>query len=115
MHYGLNISVVNARFIKPLDQELLFEHAKSHNLIITLEDNVIAGGFGSFVLETLNNASLGTNVMRLGWPDKFVSHGSSQGILRKSYKLDFDSILNRILDFLGTDTILTKSNALEVQ
>ena len=115
IHYGLNISVVNARFIKPLDQELLFEHAKSHNLIITLEDNVIAGGFGSYVLETLNNANLGTNVMRLGWPDKFVSHGSSQGILRKSYKLDFDSILNRILDFLGTDTILTKFNALEVQ
>ena len=115
IHYGLNITIVNARFIKPLDQELLLEHANSHDLIITLEDNVIAGGFGSFALETLNNASSGTKIIQFGWPDKFVSHGSSQEILRKSYKLNFDGVLNRILDNLGAMHLHAKPEVLELK
>lgn len=114
IHYGLNLTIVNARFIKPLDQELLLEHAKSHDLIITIEDNVVAGGFGSCVLETLNKASLETKVIRLGWPDQFVSHGSSQEILRKNNRLDFDSILNLILENLDEDIPSRSPNALEV-
>ena len=103
IHYGLNITVVNARFIKPLDQELLLEHANSHDLIITIEDNVLAGGFGASVLEFLSGASSATKVLRLGWPDKFISHGSSQETIRKNYKLDYHSILNKILDCLVGD------------
>jgi len=103
IHYGLNITVVNARFIKPLDQERLLEHANSHDLIITIEDNVLAGGFGASVLEFLSGASSATKVLRLGWPDKFISHGSSQETIRKNYKLDYHSILNKILDCLVGD------------
>ena len=103
IHYGLNITVVNARFIKPLDQERLLEHANSHDLIITIEDNVLAGGFGASVLEFLSGASSATKVLRLGWPDKFISHGSSQETIHKNYKLDYHSILNQILDCLVGD------------
>jgi len=114
IHYELNITIVNARFIKPLDQELLLEHANSHDLIITLEDNVISGGFGSAVLEILNKERISTDVYRLGWPDEFVTHASSQEFLRKSYKLDFDSILNIILDIVGTKHLHAKPEVLEV-
>jgi 1-deoxy-D-xylulose-5-phosphate synthase len=103
IHYGLNITIVNARFIKPLDQELLIEHANSHDLIITLEDNVITGGFGSSILEVLNFAGIGTKVLRLGWPDKFIAHGSNPEIIQKTNNLDFNSVMTQIIDFLEAD------------
>jgi 1-deoxy-D-xylulose-5-phosphate synthase len=107
-HYGLNITLVNARFIKPLDQELLLEHANSHDLMITLEDNVTAGGFGSSVIEILNDNSVCKNILRFAWPDEFVSHGSSIESIQKDYKLDFDSIIKKIL--LSIKTNLTCPN-----
>ena len=97
--HGINLSVVNARFIKPLDKELLFFHAKTHDFIVTMEDNVTSGGFGSAILEALNDKGLTTKVLRLGWPDKFVSHGSDVSSLRKSNHLDAESILAKIISY----------------
>ena len=106
IHHGLKISVVNARFIKPLDKDLLIKHAKLHRLIITMEDNVAAGGFGSNVIETLSDASISTRVIRFAWPDEFVSHGSTPEIIRKDHALDLNNILNHILKALD----VTRSN-----
>ena len=110
MNFGLKLSVVNARFVKPLDSELLFSHAKSHQKIITIEDNVVGGGFGSAIIEALNDAGVAIPVLRLGWPDEFIPHGSSITPLRKEYQLDANSVYKEILTQLNL-TELNKSFA----
>ncbi len=95
---GLSVGVVNARFVKPLDRHLLLSQATVVPLIVTLEDHVLAGGFGSAVLEALQEADCLTPVERIGWPDKFVEHGSSVDVLRAAYGLSTDDIVRRIKD-----------------
>ena len=75
---GLNIScgVTDARFIKPMDEELLHKAAKSHKLVVTLEDNVVSGGFGSGVIEWMADHGYSTPVLRLGVPDEFIEYGT---------------------------------------
>jgi 1-deoxy-D-xylulose-5-phosphate synthase len=84
---GLAVGVVNARFVKPLDRELLLRHAGKARLIVTMEDHVITGGFGTAVLETLASAGSTVAVERIGWPDAFIGHGSSLAALRDSHGL----------------------------
>lgn len=71
-----NPTIVNARFIKPLDLEMLKEITEKHDLIITLEENVLAGGFGSAVGEAMNRLSYQAKLFTFGLPDEFVPHGS---------------------------------------
>ena len=92
----LSVGVVNARFVKPLDRTLLLSQAAVVPLIVTLEDHVLAGGFGSAVLEALHEGDCATAVERIGWPDRFIEHGSSVEILRAAYGLSTDDILRRI-------------------
>lgn len=94
---GLSVGVVNARFAKPLDRTLLLSQAACMPLIVTMEDHVVTGGFGSAVLETLQEADCHTAVERIGWPDHFIEHGSSVGILRAAYGLSPDEMYQRIL------------------
>jgi 1-deoxy-D-xylulose-5-phosphate synthase len=94
----LSVGVVNARFVKPLDRTLLLSHAACIPLIVTMEDHVVAGGFGSAVLEVLQEANCPTAVERIGWPDRFVEHGSSVDILRAAHGLSPDDIYRRVLD-----------------
>ena len=90
---GISATVVNSRFIKPIDQELICSLAQEIGKILTVEENVLAGGFGSAVLETLEQNKIeGVKVKRIGVPDCFVEHGS-QEILRKKYGLDEEGIL----------------------
>ena len=93
---GLSVGVVNARFIKPLDRHLLLSQAAVVPLLVTMEDHVVAGGFGSAVLEALQEADCLTPVERIGWPDKFVEHGDSVESLRAAYDLSTDDIVRRI-------------------
>lgn len=94
---NLSVGVVNARFAKPLDRALLLSHAACIPLIVTMEDHVVTGGFGSAVIETLQEADCNTAVERIGWPDKFVEHGSSVAILRESYGLSPEGIYQRVV------------------
>ena len=72
-------TVINMRFVKPLDQELILKLARSHELLITIEENAIAGGAGSAVNECLAAAGLMTRVIiNLGLPDRFLEHGNHQ-------------------------------------
>src|SRR5215207_6740116 len=93
---NVSVGVVNARFAKPLDRNLLLSQAAVVPLIVTLEDHVLAGGFGSAVIEALQEAHCPTAVERIGWPDKFVEHGSSVEILRAAYGLAPDDIFQRV-------------------
>jgi 1-deoxy-D-xylulose-5-phosphate synthase len=95
---GLSVGVVNARFVKPLDRTLLLSHAACIPLIVTMEDHVLSGGFGSAVLEALQEADCPAAVERIGWPDTFVEHGTSQGILRAAHGLSPDAIYQRVAD-----------------
>ncbi len=93
----ISVGVVNARFVKPLDRALLLSHAACIPLLVTMEDHVLSGGFGSAVLEALQEADCRTAVERIGWPDKFVEHGSSTELLRATYGLAPEEIHRRVL------------------
>lgn len=94
---GIRCGIINARFIKPLDRKALYESAARTRLIVTLEDNVLAGGFGSQVTAALSGSD--TKVYSFGWPDRFIEHGSS-GQLFEKYGLDAKSIAERIVDII---------------
>jgi 1-deoxy-D-xylulose-5-phosphate synthase len=97
---SIEATVVNARFIKPLDEDLVCSLAAKIKRFITVEENVLAGGFGSAVLETLNNAGFSDVLTkRIGIDDVFVEHGS-QRILRKNFGFDGEGIHNSILEFI---------------
>jgi len=98
---GFNIKVINARFIKPLDEELILNTAATIKKIITVEENVLQGGFGSAVLELLAEKNItGVQVNRLGIPDEFVSH-ATQAEQRQKYVLDEEGIIRAIREMLG--------------
>jgi 1-deoxy-D-xylulose-5-phosphate synthase len=88
---GLEATVVNARFAKPLDTAALEELAARHPLIVTVEDHALAGGFGSAVLEALDGR---VRVERIGLPDRFVEHGSRDDLLKR-YGLSAAGIAER--------------------
>lgn len=92
---GINLTVVNARFIKPMDKNLLDSILKSHEYIITIEDGVLNGGFGSAVAEYILDNGYENKLLRLGIPDKFVEHGKVE-LLEKDLGLDNESIVNKI-------------------
>jgi 1-deoxy-D-xylulose-5-phosphate synthase len=98
---GIDAMVVNARFAKPLDAQLIWDIGKRIKKMVTVEENVLSGGFGAGVLELLaKNEVLDVKVKRLGIPDEFVSHGN-RGLLRSLYHLDAQGIAMECIDFLA--------------
>jgi 1-deoxy-D-xylulose-5-phosphate synthase len=95
---GIQAGVINARFVKPLDTKRLLESAHCSSLIVTMEDNIISGGFGTAVMEALQANNCLHAVERIGWPDQFIEHGSSVAALRDTVGLNPQSILDRVLD-----------------
>ncbi|MGB9734731.1 MAG: 1-deoxy-D-xylulose-5-phosphate synthase [bacterium] len=94
---GIGATVVNARFIKPLDERLITELASRFEIIVTVENNVIAGGFGSAIMELLNSKQSNKNrFITIGIPDTFVSHGD-QNRLKELYDLYPEGIAKRVL------------------
>ena len=94
---GFAATVVNCRFVKPLDTALLVDLAGQHSRIITVEENVLQGGFGSAVLECLSDAGVaGFSLKRIGIEDIFVEHGAVD-TLRFKYGLDADGIARTAL------------------
>jgi len=109
---GICASVVNARFAKPLDEELILELASECGALVTVEENVLAGGFGSGVMELIEQRqSSGVKLCRIGIPDKFVEHGSP-AILREAYGLNAKGIFEKALAFLKSEEILPKGVSL---
>lgn len=100
---NLNATVINMRFIKPLDEALIYEIAQNHQLIVTIEENTVLGGAGSAVNEFILNNDIFVSVMNLGLPDHFIEHGIHQEMLAEC-GLDADGI---------TKTIQTRLNVAE--
>lgn len=91
---GIDTGVVNVRFVNPLDVDALRESAEKNNLIVTMEDNVISGGFGEEVSRHL--AGFNINVLNVAWPVKFIEHGTCEQLYEK-YAMDASSVAERIL------------------
>lgn len=100
---GYSCSLVNARFVKPLDTGLLEELAKDHSLFVTIEENVLTGGFGEQVMEYVSRASLGVHVRNIGITDDYVEHGNVE-LLRKEVGLDCDAVVKQVV----TDYLMIK-------
>jgi 1-deoxy-D-xylulose-5-phosphate synthase len=96
---GYSVAVVNPRTVKPLDGDTISFFARSAEVVVTMEDHVLAGGFGSAVLEELSNRGLQTPVIRIGWPDGFIEHGKPDA-LREKYGISVKAVVERTLPFL---------------
>jgi 1-deoxy-D-xylulose-5-phosphate synthase len=98
---GIDAMVINARFAKPLDTELILDAGRRVKKMVIVEENVLSGGFGSAVLELLEQTGASdVKVKRLGIPDEFVTHGK-QDLLRSLYHLDALGIATECIDFLA--------------
>ena len=101
---GLQCEVVNMRFAKPLDTELLDDIAARHSRIITIEENSLPGGFGSAVAEYFTDNNYKNDILRIGLPDHFVDHGTQEE-LHKLLSLDPDGITERVKTFCSSKRI----------
>ncbi|MDI6690137.1 MAG: 1-deoxy-D-xylulose-5-phosphate synthase [Actinomycetota bacterium] len=96
---GISCTVVNARFVKPLDERLIYTICPNHDLTVTLEENSSIGGFGSGVLEVLNDRGISLPLLKLGLPDEFITHGSIDDLL-SSLNLDAPGVASTVEDGL---------------
>ncbi|EJP6473408.1 1-deoxy-D-xylulose-5-phosphate synthase [Clostridium botulinum] len=97
--YGIKSTIVNANFVKPIDKELIKNFVKKGYKIVTVEDNVVKGGFGSLVLQYISKLKANNVVLNLGFKDKFVPHGSTD-ILYKIEGLDPEGIVKNIIKII---------------
>ncbi len=102
---GINAEVISARFIRPIDEDMIIDCGKKFKYIITLEDNCRFGGFGSRVLDVLNKNRLKADLTIMGLPDEFVSHGSRNELLKK-LGLDYNTIADNILKIKNGEGII---------
>jgi len=105
---GISTAVVNARWIKPLDTGTLEFFARAVDVVCTLEDHVLHNGFGCSVMEHLAERRITTPVVRIGWPDQFVEHGSVD-VLRAKHGLTADEAMRKVLAALPTAIPSTRS------
>lgn len=92
---GCSCSIINARFVKPIDKEILDEACKEHTYVVTMEENVASGGFGEKVREYLDTKERRPHLLNITIPDDYVEHGNVD-ILRKEVGIDAETILRRI-------------------
>jgi 1-deoxy-D-xylulose-5-phosphate synthase len=98
---GINVAVVNGRFIKPLDDELINRFCKPGAKVITVEEGSLAGGYGSAIMERATQLGIdGVKYHCIGIPDEYVHHGT-QDILRAQYDLHTEGIARRVREFLS--------------
>nr|WP_244270431.1 1-deoxy-D-xylulose-5-phosphate synthase [Proteiniborus ethanoligenes] len=92
---GRSVTLINGRFVKPLDEDLIKKVSNEHSLIVTLEDNVKTGGFGSLINDILVQSNYRGEILNIALPDIFIEHGKVN-LLFKQYNMDVEGILNRI-------------------
>ena len=96
---GVSTGIVNARWVKPMDERLV-DWVRAYPLVVTLEDNVVSGGFGAGVLEAVSEHGLADRIRIMGIPDQFLPPGSA-GQVMKAIRLDAESIAERVLEMIN--------------
>ena len=97
---GFSAAVINPRFVKPLDREMLEQYSRRVAAFVTFEDHVKMGGFGSAVIEALDEMGVAVPVVRIAWPDHFIEHGKVDA-LRAKYGLTVDAAYTQVLPLLA--------------
>jgi 1-deoxy-D-xylulose-5-phosphate synthase len=98
---GHSVALINARFCKPIDREMIDKYGRIAKVVCTIEDHVLMGGFGSAVLETLQDLRILTPVARIGWPDKFIEHATSNSDLQDKYGLNARTAVEKVNELLA--------------
>jgi len=98
---GLSVALINARFCKPIDREMIDKYARIAKVVCTIEDHVLMGGFGSAVLETMQELRISTPMARIGWPDKFIEHATSNKDLQEKYGLNARAAVAKVNELLA--------------
>jgi 1-deoxy-D-xylulose-5-phosphate synthase len=93
---GFDVAVINPRFTKPLDDSAHEFFGQAAEVVVTLEDHALMGGYGSAVLELFSEKAITTPVVRIGWPDQFIEHATTQDELRKKYGLSIENTVARV-------------------
>jgi 1-deoxy-D-xylulose-5-phosphate synthase len=93
---GYDVAIVNPRFVKPLDAGVTEFFGRAADVIVTLEDHVVMGGYGSAVLELFNDKRISTPVIQVGWPDRFIEHATTVEELRNKYGLTVENTVARV-------------------
>lgn len=101
---GYDVALINPRFVKPLDAGVTEFFARVAEVIVTLEDHVVMGGYGSAVLELLNERRITTPLVQVGWPDQFIEHATNNEDLRRKYGLTAENIVGRVKAEFGAPT-----------
>ena len=101
IHEGYDVAVINPRFTKPIDAGTHEFFGKAADLIVTLEDHALMGGYGTAVLELFSERAITTPVIRIGWPDQFIEHATTQDELRKKYGLSVENTVAKVKAQLG--------------
>lgn len=96
---GISAAVINPRFVKPVDREILAFYGRCARVLVTMEDHVLLGGFGSSILEILNEMRLTVPVVRIGWPDRFIEHGKVDQ-LRAKYGISLEAAMEKLEPYL---------------
>ena len=104
---GYDVAVINPRFTKPLDAAAHETYGHEADLVVTLEDHVLMGGYGSAVLELFSEKGVTTPVIRIGWPDQFIEHATTQDELRKKYGLSVENTVAKVKAQFGDTTTVT--------
>src|SRR5215813_9857072 len=96
---GYSAAVINPRFVKPIDRDVIAHYAQRAGVIVTFEDHVLMGGFGSAVMEALGEMQLTVPVVRIGWPDRFIEHGKVEQ-LRARYGVSVEAAMEKLVPYL---------------
>jgi len=107
---GVSVALINPRWIKPIDTGTLEFFARSVEVVCTLEDHVLHNGFGCGVIEHLHSQGIHTPVVRIGWPDEFIEHGTIP-ILRKKHGITADALVEKVLPLLRKPSASTSTVA----
>ena len=98
---GYSVTLINPRWIKPLDASTITKLSENSKVVCTFEDHVLYNGFGLSIIELLHDEIINTPVERIGWPDKFIEHGKPE-ILRKKHGITSEAAIGKILPHLET-------------
>src|SRR5262252_632792 len=93
---GCDVAIINPRFVKPLDAGATEFFGRAAEVVVTFEDHVLMGGYGSAVLELFNEKRVTTPVIQIGWPDQFIEHGSAVDDLRQKYGLTVENVIAKV-------------------
>ena len=106
---GYDVAIINPRFFKPIDEGMTEFFGQAADVVVTLEDHVLMGGYGSAVLEHLSDKGIATPVVRIGWPDKFIEHASGVEELRQKYGLTAEKLVEQVNAILAETASTAKT------